>query len=145
MMSSQSDMDALISNDEEPIRLVGVDQVREALTAERDLLVSLIAVTREAAAGYAPPVSDFIERYWLIPLEQDRVATEQWLDDLESDQALVRDAAGEELELARHCRRLANELATQSPGRETLQVALASYDADFRTEAEGKRSILEAL
>ena len=145
MMSSQIEMDALIIKDEEPIRLVGIDQVRAALTAERDLLGGLIAVTSEAASGYAPPVRDFLERYWLIPLEQDRVATEQWLGELDTNLQAVRDAAAEELLLARCFRRLARGLGAEFLTQQSLQAALASYDEDFRTEAEGKRSILEAL
>lgn len=144
-MSSQTDMDVQIIKDEEPIRLVGVDQVRAALTAERDLLGSLIDVARDAAAGHGPPVSEFLERYWVTPLEQDRAATDQWLGDLDIDQQLVVDAATEELLLARAFRRLARGLGAEFLAQQSLQAALASYDEDFRTEAEGKRSILEAL
>lgn len=145
MTSLNDEMDAQLIKDEDPIQLAGIDEVRAALSAELALLDGLIDVARDAAAAQSPPVSDFLERYWVTPLEQDRAATDGWLGDLATDQQQVLDAASEELLLVRAFRRLARGLGAEFLDKQSLQAALASYDEDFRTEAEGKRSILEAF
>lgn len=137
---------ALSAKDENPVSLAGRDGVLAALAAERDLLDGLIAAAQAAVNGNPAPVGEFIERYWLIPLQQDRTATAQWLEDLQAgNEESVREAADEELHLARCFRRLAKGLGTEYDKQPTLAAALASYDFDFRTEVEGKRSILDAL
>lgn len=137
---------AMTGKDENPVSLAGKDEVLAALTAERDLLDNMVAAAQAAVSGSPAPVSEFIERYWLIPMQQDRTATAQWLDDLQGgNEESVREAAAEELDLARCFRRLAKGLGTEYDNQPSLEAALASYDSDFRTEAEGKRSILDAL
>ncbi len=134
------------AGDEETVQLVGVGDVVKALTAEQSLLNDLVAVAEQAAKGNSGPVRDFIDRYWLSPLKGDREATGQCLADLQAgDVASVREAADEELRLVRLLRREVGNLAGRHPGRATLQAALKSYDDDFRTEAGGSRSILNAL
>lgn len=132
--------------DEQTVGLVGVGDVVKALTVERSLLNDMVAAAERAANGSSGPVRDFIDHYWLKPLKGDRDATDQCLANLNAgDVASVKEATDAELKLVRLLRREVRDLADSHPGRPTLQAALKSYDDDFRTEAGGSQSILNAL